>query len=142
MKEIKNTYQLWEAMIFFSFILTILITFFLMKYTWSFGTEWGTFEEHAQVWKVILLEAKHLKTSSYLQYKNFIIENDFLMDFFIHTGLPFLSSFIGSSIIIVKWLWVKGGIDKAMHISGARLYKNKLAIKHAKKRLKKELKNA
>tara|TARA_R110000737_G_scaffold353479_1_gene405946 strand:+ start:7509 stop:8891 length:1383 start_codon:yes stop_codon:yes gene_type:complete len=141
MKDLKNTYQLWEVMIFLSLVLTLLITFFLMKYTWSFGTEWGTFEEHALIWKLIITETKHLSTSSYYQYKGFLIDNTYVMDLLLHIGLPLLFSFIGSSIIIVKWLWVKGGRDKALHISGSRLYKEKFAITHAKNSLKKEVHN-
>jgi type IV secretory pathway TraG/TraD family ATPase VirD4 len=141
MKALKNTYQPWETIILFTLILTIIIAFILIKLTWGFGTDWGNFEDHAPVWKTILTEAISLKTNSYYQYKYYLIKHSFLMDFIFHMSLPLISAFTVTFISIMKWLWISGGRDKAIHISGARLYKDKLAITHAKKFLKKELRN-
>jgi len=141
MRGLKNTYQLWWTMIIFIFLLTLIIGYFIIQYTWEIGVNWGSFEEHMQVWKLIAQDTVNFSLNAYFQYENFIIENNLLLDLALHIGIPLCLSLIMSSFIIINWLWVKGGIDKAVHISGAKLYKHKFAIRHAIKALKKEIKN-
>jgi len=141
MKELKNTYQLWDVITLFTFILTVITSYLLMKFTWHLGTDWGYFEEHIEVWKTILSEVTSLETYSYYQYKYYLSKNNFLIDFMLHISLPLFLGFIASFISVAQFFWIKGGRDKAIHISGSRLFKNKFAIKHAKKAFKKELSN-
>jgi type IV secretory pathway TraG/TraD family ATPase VirD4 len=141
MKELKNTYQLWDVIVLFTFILTVITSYLLMKFTWHLGTDWGYFEEHIEVWKTILSEVTSLETYSYYQYKYYLSKNNFLIDFMLHISLPLFLGFIASFISVMQLFLIKGGRDKAIHISGSRLLKNKFAIKHAKKALKKELRN-
>jgi len=140
MRVLKNTYQLWHAMAFISMILTVITSFFLIKYTWGLGTSWGSFDAHMNVFIMIVREFFNFKTISFYEYKEYIIDHNYTLKWLLHILIPFFICLLFSLFITFKWLWIKGGIDKAIHINGSRLYKAKFAIKHARKALKKELK--
>jgi type IV secretory pathway TraG/TraD family ATPase VirD4 len=142
MRELKNTYQLWFPIIFFSAVLTVTASFFLIKYTWGLGTNWGSFIEHFDVISLILKDVLTFELSSFYQYKNYIIESNYTFKWLLHILIPLFICLFLSMLIVFKWLWVKGGIDKAIHIRGSRLIKGRFAIKHARKHFKKELKKS
>jgi type IV secretory pathway TraG/TraD family ATPase VirD4 len=142
MRELKNTYQLWYPIAFFSTLLTAITSYFLIKYTWELGTNWGTFEDHLDVIPLIIQDLLIFKLTNLYQYQDYVIENNYIFRWFLNILIPFFICLFFSLFIVFKWLWVKGGIDKAIHISGSRLFKEEFAIKHAKKALKKELKNS
>jgi type IV secretory pathway TraG/TraD family ATPase VirD4 len=141
MRELKNTYQLWYAIAFFSTLLTVVTSYLLIKYTWELGTNWGDFEKHLDVIPLMIKDLLIFKLTSFYQYQDYIIENNYTFRWLLHILLPLFICICFSLFIIFKWLWVKRGIDKAIHISGSRLFKDRFAIKHAKKALKKELNN-
>jgi hypothetical protein len=141
MNDLKNTYQLWFPIIFFIVLLTLLSSYLVMKFSWSIGTDWVAFERHVYTWQVITKEFINFNDEAYLNYKRYVVNRGYTNDLLIHTLTPFIISLISSSYLVFRWLWVKGGIDKAIHVSGPRLYKDKFAIRHARKSLKKEMKN-
>lgn len=141
MKELRNTYQLWQVMIVLTVILTIISSHLMIKYTWHIETGWS-YEEHSKVWVLIIREALAFRNETYFWYRNYLIENNDLINYCFHIGISVILSIVGSIFLIFKLLWVKGGRDKAIHISGAKLYKNSYATKHAHKALKKDLKNS
>ncbi|MGP5157880.1 type IV secretory system conjugative DNA transfer family protein [Pseudoalteromonas prydzensis] len=141
MRELKNTFQRWHTIALCTLMLTLPSYFFLLKYTWSIGINWGTLSHHIGLAKLIVRDLLNIDTSSFYQYQNYLIENDLTYQWVLHLLIPLLISLAASSFIAFKLLWVKGGCDTAIHISGSRLYKDKFAVKHAKKTLKKELKN-
>lgn len=141
MRELKNTYQLWHAIVFVSTLLTLVASYFLIHFTWEFGTDWGSFEAHVQMMLLIIREIFNFKLNSFYEYKEYLTDNGYVLQWLLHILIPFFTSLLVSLLVTFKWLWIKGGIDKAIHTSGSRLFKNKFANKHAKKALKKELKN-
>lgn len=141
MRDLKNTYQLWHTIAFFSTLLTLVISYFLIRFTWGVGTNWGSFDSHMQVMSLILRELFNFKFASFYEYKKYITGNNYSLQWLLHILIPFFISLLVSLLVTFKWLWVKGGIDKAIHISGSRLYKGKFATKHARRALKKELRN-
>lgn len=142
MKELKNTYQLWHAIVFYTVLLTMFTSYFLIKYTWEISNDWGAFEGHLKIIPLIIRDATSLKLTTFYQYKEYLIDNNYSLKWLLHILIPFSTCLLFSLFISFKWLWVVGGIDKAIHISGSRLFKGKFAIKHAKKSLKKELKSS
>ncbi|MEY8214745.1 MAG: hypothetical protein RPR97_09715, partial [Colwellia sp.] len=70
MRELKNTYQLWFPIVFFSVSLTFITSYFLVKYTWQIGTDWGTFEEHLNMLPLFIKDLTVFKLTSFYQYKN------------------------------------------------------------------------
>jgi len=141
MRKLKNTSQRWHAIALSTLLLTLPSYYFLLKYTWSISTDWGTFVQYIDLTKLIIRDLINVDTSSFYRYKNYLIENDLTYQWVLHLLIPLLLSLAASFFIALKLLWVKGGYDTAVHISGSRLYKDKFAFKHAKKTLKKELKN-
>lgn len=140
MRELKNTYQLWYEIVFVTILLTLLTSYFLIKYTWEINNDWGTFEGHLKVIPLIIRDATAFKLTSFYQYKNYLLENNYAIKWFLHLLIPFSTCLLFSLFIAFKLFWVKGGGDKAIHISGGRLLKDKFAIKHAKRAIKKEFK--
>lgn len=141
MSDLKNTYQLWFPISFFIILFTVLGTYLVMKLSWSVGTKWYAFELHFNTWILILKEFINFNDNAYFDYKKYILNGEYHRDLIFHITIPFFFSLILSSCLVFRLFWVKGGRDKAIHISGPRLYKHKFAFKHAKKSLRKELKN-
>ncbi|WP_440876444.1 type IV secretion system DNA-binding domain-containing protein [Thalassotalea sp. PLHSN55] len=140
MRELKNTHQLWHSIALLTFVLTLIKSYFLIKFTWELGADWGAFENHIEVLVVVIQEFFKLQLTSFHQYKEYITDNNYALKWLLHILIPFIICFVSSLYISFKLYWVEGGLDSAIHISGSRLYKGKFAIKHARKSLKKDLK--
>ncbi|MBU2894221.1 type IV secretion system DNA-binding domain-containing protein [Colwellia sp. D2M02] len=142
MRELKNTYQLWYEIVFVTILLTLVASYFLIKYTWEINNDWGPFEGHLKVIPLIIRDTKDFKLTSFYQYKDYLLENNYAIKWLLQILIPFSICLLFSLFIAFKLFWIKGGIDKAIHISGGRLLKDKFAIKHAKRILEKEYKNS
>jgi len=93
MRELKNSYQLWHAIAFVSTLLTLGTSYFLIRFTWELGTNWGSFEAHEQVMLLIVREFFNFKLTSFYEYKELIlVGEDKQLDAIEHGGaLKYLS---------------------------------------------------
>jgi hypothetical protein len=138
MSNLKETYQNWYVIWLITLLLTIVFFVFLINTTWLFFTDWPNLSNHLYTLKTALIK---VDAELIEQYINYIVKNDFQVDLLLHILIPFVLSFVISFTISLKVFFVKGGREKAIHINGAQLYKGRYAFKHAKKALRKELKN-
>ena len=100
MRELKNTYQLWHAIVFVSTLLTLVSSYFLINFTWEVGTSWGAFEVHVKVALLIVRETLNFKLTSFYEYKEYITDNNYTLPWLLHVLVPFFICLLVSLLVI------------------------------------------
>jgi hypothetical protein len=72
-------------------------------------------------------------------YRDYLLRNEFYDDFWAHILIPTVFCFVLSSYLAYKLIYVSGGLDRKSHVSGPLLLVNKIAIKNARKKLRKQI---
>jgi len=137
-------YQEWALFwtLFCMFLVVILWGTTSLTWLWGEDNSWGDKETHFNAFKS-LLNLWLLKKTGYewARYWGIIVGNGWVLKLALHIILPIIFSLILSSFIAIKFVLVKGGIERVKHLNGPRLYRFKSVFKHAKKMYKEELKD-
>lgn len=137
-----SRFQLWPQIILVFLALSVTLSYALISVTWSWFEQpsWGTFDDHLPY----ILNARwylvpFTTPSDWHSYLHMLSKYGLQYRFIAHTTTPILFSAFLSFYITKKALWVEGGRQYLVHISGPKLYTEKQAVSHAKKMHKKDL---
>lgn len=130
---LPGRYQRWGLIVFLTVIITLFFSYFFTMYTWQFVTPWHRFEEHRSVIVNMVLDLLSQDSTSLNAYIYYLKKNNWIDDFICHLLGPFVASAYLAKEITIFLFYVDGGIDRASHVEGPRLYVGYEAYKHAKK---------
>lgn len=136
----KLKYQHWDWIIGSTMALTILLSYFSIKSLWAYGPEWWTFRELGLIVKAVYFELIRLETYSLELFYSELVKRNWLYSFLLLCALPIVMSAIVSYRLCFKIIYKEGGIDNCIHLDGPKLYFGKYGIRHAKSKLRKQLK--
>ncbi|MGS0724773.1 type IV secretion system DNA-binding domain-containing protein [Shewanella sp. 0m-11] len=131
---LPGRYQEWGMIVLLTVILTLFTSYFFTMYTWQFVTPWPSFEAHRSVIIDIFHDLFSQDSTTLRTYIYYLKKNNWLDDFICHLLAPLIASAYLAKEFTLAILYVDGGIDRASHIEGPRLYVGYEAYKHARKR--------
>jgi len=127
--------QLYLQMLVFTLFLTAVGSVVLVPMTWSWGGEWDEFLKN----NTLPFDAPLEMLTFLKSYHSYLETNGLWLKFSVHCLLPFLTALCVSFYLSIKILYVEGGLDKKVHVSGPQLLEGKRAIANSRHNLKKEL---
>lgn len=132
-------YQVWPQIVALICVLTTFGTYGLLEASWGWGSELGDFSKHKPDIIKMLIEILGGAPLADTEYWRFISQYELETQWLIHVAAPVIVSLILASAFSVWLLYVPGGRDRALHVSGARLLKGRSAVAHSATQSKREL---
>lgn len=132
-------YQIWPQITALICVLTAIGTYCLLQVTWGWGSDLGEFNAHKPYIITMLMDWLSGTNLYETRYWQFIYRNELEIQWLVHLVAPFIVSLLLASTLIIWLLYVPGGRDRALHVSGTRLLKGRSAVAHAARQTKREL---
>lgn len=129
-------YQRWDWIAGTASILTILSSYFTVKFFWSFGPDWWGFDQLLEILKVVIFSTIRLDFEPITILISRLREAGWEIEFVSFLIVPiFLCAYLSYQISHFIF-YREGGIDNCQHLEGPKLVFGKYARRHVKNTLK------
>ncbi|PNH80069.1 type IV secretion system DNA-binding domain-containing protein [Vibrio diazotrophicus] len=131
MSNLKNKYQCWWLIISLCTWIPLLMSLFTIRLIWGKFYNIGQIEQHVQIIFNSFILLFNGVSTGVTNYFELFISRDYIFSYFVQVFMPVLFSYLFCFLFAKKYVYVDGGRDNAIHISGPKLYHGSKALRHA-----------
>lgn len=136
MSTLKDKYQSWGLILSLFSIFPLTIAVILIVIFWNEFYYLGEIRNHYDFIRDAIVLAYKKDYQPLYQYVEYVLLIRFDKAVFVQISIPIILSFVMCIWLAIEKVYVVGGRDTAIHITGPKLYIGRDAINHAKNMIK------